>query len=223
MNMNSIICRNEIAIDNYYVKLEKGTILTYIQSERSNEESGLLERISNGQEDALSDLYDIYSRCTYSLILKIVKNREEAEDIMQSLFIKIWHKASSFDKTKGSVYSWITTMARNSAIDRIRSKQYKNNRNNLDDLDDYMKAGSNEEITGLDYSIINERADIVSKALKKIPQEQSQVIELAYFEGLTQSEMAEQLKIPLGTVKTRMRQALIKMEKILSPLFEYSN
>ena len=218
--MNSIVCRNEIAIDNYYLESEKGTILTYLQSERSNRELKLLESISNKDEDALSDLYDLYSRYTYSLILKIVKSREEAEDLMQALFIKIWHKASSFDRTKGSVYSWITAMARNSAIDRIRSKHYKNIRNNLDELDKFMYESSNEELSGLDYSIIKERSDIVSKALKKIPEEQSQIIELAYFQGFTQTEMAEELKIPLGTVKTRMRQALIKMEKILSPLYE---
>ena len=222
--MNSFMCRTEIGIVSHYVELYKGKpILAYINSKCADEELMLLERITKGDEDALSDLYDIYSRLVYSLILKIVKNREEAEDLMQSLFIKIWHKASFFDKTKGNVYSWITAMARNSAIDRIRSKHYRNTKNNIDELDEYMTSGSNEEITGLDYAIIKERSEIVSKALKIIPEEQSLVIELAYFQGLTQSEMAEELNIPLGTVKTRMRQALIKMEKILSPLYEYGN
>jgi len=222
--MNSFVCRTEVAVVNYNIELHRGkSILAYIKRRYAEEELALLERISNGEEDALSELYDMYSRLICSLIIKIVKSHEEAEDLIQSLFIKIWNKASSFDRTKGNVYSWLTTLARNSAIDRIRSKQYKNSRDNLGEIDKAEIFGNKEELTGLDSAIIKERAELVSKALNQIPAEQSNVIELAYFQGLTQSEMSEELNIPLGTVKTRMRQALIKLEKILSPFIEYRN
>ena len=219
--MNLFICRNDVAILNDNIKLhEAKLILTYTKRRDSDEELLLLERISNGEEDALSELYDMYSAIIYSLIIKIVKNNEEAEDLMQSLFIKIWERASSFDRTKGNVYSWLTALARNSAIDKIRSKQYKTNRDNLAEIDEAEIFGIKEGLTGIDSAIINERTQYVSKALEEIPVEQRAVIKLAYFEGLTQSEMAEALSIPLGTVKTRMRQALIKLEKILSPFIE---
>jgi RNA polymerase sigma-70 factor, ECF subfamily len=193
----------------------------YTTDKPEEKESQLLERIAASDESALSELYDLYSRIIYSLIIRIVKSREEAEDLLQLIFVKIWYKAGSFDKNKGSVYSWVVTMARNNAIDRIRSKQFKNINVNSVQIETIDNCKS--ETSNLDTVIMNERADIVNKALKQIPQEQSAIIELAYFGGMTQSEIAQKLSIPIGTIKSRTRQALIKLEKILSPFISYSN
>jgi len=190
--------------------------LALIKNRSGEEEIRLIERIVYRDEAALSELYDLYSRILYSLVLKIVKNQEEAEDILQSVFIKIWNKALSYNKSKGSVYSWLVTLARNSAIDKVRSKDYKANAAKISDIKEVDIINDDPDYDGLNSAIANERAGFVGNALNQIPPEQKVVIELAYFEGLTQVEIAEKLNIPLGTVKTRIRQALIKLEKLLS-------
>ena len=183
----------------------------------------LVERIAARDESALSELYDLYSKIIYSLIIKIVKSREEAEDLLQSVFIKVWNKASTFNKNRGSVYSWLIALARNNAIDRTRSKEFKNiniNAVEIKTLDSFLNR---TETASLDAAIIHERSEIINKALKQIPEEQYKIIELAYFEGMTQSEIAKKLSVPIGTIKSRTRQALIKLEKIIGPLILYSN
>ncbi|MEO8399443.1 MAG: sigma-70 family RNA polymerase sigma factor [Ignavibacteriaceae bacterium] len=192
-------------------------LLSLLRKFNSEEEAKLIEKVANNDESALSNLYDIYSRIVYSFIIKIVKDKQEAEDLLQSVFIQIWEKASSFDKTKGTVYSWVVTMSKNRAIDKIRSKAYKKSRQNVNDIEkvtliDYKNPSS------LDASIAAERSEFLRKAMEQIPEDQKLVLNLAYFEGFTQSEISEQYNIPLGTVKTRMRQALIKLEKLLKPI-----
>jgi RNA polymerase sigma-70 factor, ECF subfamily len=183
----------------------------------------LVERIAARDESALSELYDLYSKIIYSLIIKIVKSREEAEDLLQSVFIKVWNKASTFNKNRGSVYSWLIALARNNAIDRTRSKEFKNiniNAVEIEALDSFLRG---TETASIDEAIIHERSEIINKALMQIPEEQYKIIELAYFEGMTQSEIAKKLSVPIGTIKSRTRQALIKLEKIIGPLILYSN
>jgi RNA polymerase sigma-70 factor (ECF subfamily) len=193
------------------------SLLKSNNSSQSFTEEDLIERISEGDDSALLKLYDSYSRIVFSLILKIIKNKEEAEDILQTVFMKIWNKAEKFNKNKGGVYSWIITIARNLAIDRLRSKQFKSARNHVYEIND-VKNKISDNLSGLDSAIIKERAELINSALERIPTEQKMLIELAYFQGFTQSELSETLNIPLGTVKTRMRQALDKLEKMLTPV-----
>lgn len=191
---------------------------------KSGEEDILLmEKICNGEENALAELYELYSNLLYAVLLKIIRNREETEDLLQLLFMKIWYKANSFDGSKGNLNSWLITMARNMAIDKIRSKHFRISRYSRIKITDLEEIFNSEETTGLDSLILVERKKVINEALKQIPTEQSIVIELAYYDGLTQSEIAMELNIPLGTIKTRTRQALIKLGKVLNPFNNKKN
>ncbi|MGE5804548.1 MAG: sigma-70 family RNA polymerase sigma factor [Ignavibacteria bacterium] len=192
-----------------------------INRNTSEKEIELIGKIALKEEKALSELYDRYSKLLFSVILKIVKNREDAEEILHTVFLHIWDKAGLFDLNKGNLYSWLITIARNKGIDKIRSRNFKEHYketglNKADELELEKKYSLEHNTDLLQIFDSNERASIISKALNELPPEQKRVIELAYFEGLTQAEMSAALNIPLGTVKTRTRQALIKLEDLLS-------
>ncbi len=192
-----------------------------INRKTSEEEIELIRRIVLKEENALARLYDLYSKLLYSLIFRIIKIHEDAEEILQSIFLQVWDKAGSFDLQKGNVYSWLITLARNKAIDKIRSKSFKEQSllsglNRFEEME--LEKKYNLE-SNLDVRYImdeKERITLISKALNELPDEQKRVIELAYYDGFTQMEISETLSVPLGTVKTRTRQALIKLENLLS-------
>lgn len=178
------------------------------------EDSDLLLRIAEQDEQAIESLYDRYSKLLYSIIMAILKNQEEAQDLLQEVFVQIWQKAPSFDVNRGNVYSWIVSMTRNRAIDRLRSKGFRERKQEYYDYDiDLIEA--NCFPTPLDAVLITEREALVRDAFEKISPDQQKVIHLAYFEGNSQSEIAELLQIPLGTVKTRTRQAMITLHQLL--------
>jgi RNA polymerase sigma-70 factor (ECF subfamily) len=185
----------------------------------AEEEIELIRRIVSKDQNALARLYDLYSRLLYSLIFRIVKNREDAEELLQTVFLQVWDKADSFDLKKGSVYSWLITLARNKSIDKIRSKTYKEQSQLSRNEMEFEKVHNIETNLDIGYMMDEkERVKIVSKALNELPAEQKQVIELSYYEGLTQMEISQSLNVPLGTVKTRTRQALIKLENLLAEI-----
>ena len=181
----------------------------------SDDELDLMKRIKAKDADALEELYDLYNRLLFGMIISIVKKREEAEDVLQEVFVKIWEKASTFKENRGNVYSWIVTLTRNKAIDRIRSKGYKTQKkaSHLVDEPDFTLEGDHYD--PLETTIFSDRAELVKKALEQIPEKQSEVIKIAYYKGMTQSEISDHLDIPLGTVKTRTRQGMIKLKRIL--------
>jgi RNA polymerase sigma-70 factor (ECF subfamily) len=153
----------------------------------------------------MSDLYDRYGRLAYSLIYRVVRNGAAAEDLVQETFLRVWNRVQSFDRQKGALGPWILTVARNRAIDYLRS------------IDGRMSAGALEldkvENPALfsdfsDSALSIDRARRLKGAFEKLNANQRMVIELAYFEGLSQTEMAAQMKQPLGTVKTWVRSAL---------------
>ena len=189
----------------------------------SSEESALLLRIAQKDDSALEILYTRYSKLLYGFILSILKSADEAEDILQEIFIRVWNRAPAFDATKGSVYTWLVTMARNRAIDRLRSKDYQTQRqtslsdseNEGEELFQLVDRASEDE-DPLDATIASERALLVRKAFDEIHPDQRRILQLAYFSGFSQSEIAAELQIPLGTVKTRMRQGMIKMHTLIS-------
>lgn len=193
------------------------TILAAIGKAASDnsEELELIERIKSKDAGALSDLYDKYNRLLYGMILSIVKSRTEAEDVLQEVFINIWQKADSFKERRGNVFSWIVTLTRNRAIDRIRSKGYKTQQKASANVDDPAITLEGNHFDPLETTIYSDRAKIVKRALGEIPDKQSKVLQIAYYKGLTQSEISDQLDIPLGTVKTRMRQGMLKLKDIL--------
>lgn len=188
----------------------------------ADDEIELMRRIKGRDEEALSELYDLYNRLLYGLIISIVKKREEAEDVLQEVFITIWERASTFNEDKGNVYSWIITLTRNKAIDRIRSKGYKTQQKASQDVDAPEFSLEGDNFDPLETTIFSDRAELVRKALTEIPDQQSEVLKIAYYSGMTQQEISDKLKIPLGTVKTRMRQGMLKLKDILGEFILYN-
>ena len=173
-------------------------------------DNDLLHRIARRDQQAFALLYDRYAALLYSLCLSIVKRPTDEEDVLQECFLQIWEKAYAFDGLKGSVYTWLVTMTRNRAIDRLRSKQFQSSRQQQPDFD-FEAIFAEEAPTPLDQASMAERAHYVRRAFAALPAQQREVLQMAYFSGYSQSEIAGRLQIPLGTVKTRTRQAIKKL------------
>jgi RNA polymerase sigma-70 factor (ECF subfamily) len=186
----------------------------------SDKEVQLMEKIKTGDADALEELYDQYNRLLFGMIISIVKKKEEAEDVLQEVFVNIWQKAHTFDEKRGNVYSWLVTMTRNKAIDRIRSKDYKTQEKASVNIDDPAFSLEGGKFDPLETTIYSDRAEMVKKALARIPESQREVLKFAYYRGLTQSEISDHLGIPLGTVKTRTRQGMLKLSDILESFIQ---
>lgn len=190
-------------------------LLALLKNIDAEEEIKLLERIAAKNQNALENLYVLYSRIIYSVVIRIVKNQEDAEEVLQNIFLQVWEKAGSFNKHKGTVYAWLMTMARNKAIDKIRSADHKKNSGTFT-FDEKIEIWENENsMLAIDAAAAAERSEYVKKALYNLPDEQRLVIEMAFFDGYTQKEISEKLKLPLGTIKTRSRQGMIKLQNLL--------
>jgi len=176
------------------------------------DDGDLAARLKRREPAAMGELYDRYGRLAYSLIYRIVRDVGVAEDLVQETFLRVWNRAQGFDAERGALGPWLLAVARNRAIDYVRSAGGK------------MAKGALE----LEYAerpalFINFEADVLSQdqarrvraALEKLNENQRHVIELAYFEGLSQSEMAERMGQPLGTVKTWVRTALKNLREDL--------
>jgi len=175
----------------------------------------LLHAVARGDEAALARLYDGYRVILFSLLVRILNSREEAEDILQDVFIQVWRRAKDFDEKRGRPFTWLVTLTRSRAIDRLRQLGARQRLAASAERDQ-----SDEASDALADTIKAARKEIVQRALAQLPQEQRQTLVLAYFEGLTQSEIASQLGAPLGTVKTRMRSGMIKLRALLGTQLE---
>ena len=171
----------------------------------------LLKAIAARDEVALAELYDRYRAILFGLLMRILNNREEAEDVLQEVFLQVWRKAADFDESRGRPFTWLVTLARSRGIDRLRT---------LASRERVAEAGArepSEEISDAATDAFkSEQRGLVSDALAKLPDEQKRPIMLAYFDGLTQSEIATSLGAPLGTVKTRMRTGMIRLRELLA-------
>lgn len=156
---------------------------------------------------AIKALYDMYSGSLLGVISRIVLQNEVAEDILQETFVKIWNSAESYDSSKGRLFTWMMNVARNLAIDKLRSKDFKNANknqdieNNVDFIDEQRKTSFNADTLGIKDLVTNLKPDF------------KEVLDMVYFKGYTHAEAAEQLNLPLGTVKTRVRMAIIELRK----------
>jgi RNA polymerase sigma-70 factor, ECF subfamily len=175
----------------------------------------LMPWIGRKDPEAFEVFYDRHGGAAFSLAYRILGERSAAEDCIQEAFISIWRSGGKFDSTRGSVRSWTLSIVRNRAIDALRSKAGKAPKLTFDD-DEILAARPADERTE-DEAIKHETATEVRGALAKLPGEQSKVIELGYFGGFSQSEIAAMLNLPLGTVKGRMR---LGLEKIRGELAE---
>lgn len=194
-----------------------------IDRERSNDfDLVLLAEIARKNEDALMRLYDKYRRSVYSMLLRIVKIESEAEELLQDVFMQVWEKAELFDAERGYFDTWLFTLTHNKAINTLRSKQYKKSaledRKDIQDLANVVTPHTTQETTPLSEQEDADDRKAVLHALDKIPGDQRDALMLAYYDGLSQSEIAEKVGVPLGTIKTRMRQGMIKLQGLLGEL-----
>ena len=180
----------------------------YVEEDDRN----LAERLKRREPDAMAQLYDSYGKLAFSLIYRIVRDVGVAEDLVQETFLRVWNRAHGFDAGRGALGPWLLAVARNRAIDYIRSSGWKMARGSLDlEYAEHPSAFVNFE----GDLLTRDREMRVRKAVDRLNENQRHVIELAYFEGLSQSEMAERMGQPLGTVKTWVRSALKNLREEL--------
>ncbi|WP_100614887.1 RNA polymerase sigma factor [Confluentibacter citreus] len=169
----------------------------------------LVERFKQKDEKAFETLYNMYSKSMHGVIYNIVRDNDIAEEVMQDVFVKAWHNASSYSSEKGRFFTWILNISRNAAIDKTRSKNFKNSKQNLNS--DFFV-----DILETSDSLDNSTDAIgIKKFVTKLAEKCKQVIELLYFKGYTQSEVSETLDMPIGTVKTRNRQCIQELRTIV--------
>lgn len=173
-------------------------------------EEELVIAIRNREKAGAEALYDMYSASLYGVIYRIIQHEEIAEDLLQDTFVRIWNSFSSYDSTKGRLFTWMVNIARNITIDKTRSKDFRNN-SKTEDIENNvltieMQSGNilNPEVVGL------------KELVAKLKPEQKIVLDLVYFRGFTHLEVSEELEIPLGTVKTRLRNAIITLRKLFN-------
>jgi RNA polymerase sigma factor (sigma-70 family) len=160
-------------------------------------------------QSALDYLYDHYSGALYGVVFRILKKEEIAEEVLQDIFLKIWDKIESYDATKGKLFTWMINIARNQAIDKTRSKETSKGRK-TDDIDYLVNKIDIQEHSQLQVDAIG-----LKEVLLKLSEDQQFIVNQLYLKGYTQSEVAEEFNIPLGTVKTRLRLAMIELRSIL--------
>ncbi len=171
----------------------------------------ILQAVAGGDEQALGQIYDRYRVILFGLLVRILSSREEAEDVLQDVFLQVWRRAGDFDESRGRPFTWLVTLARSRAIDRLRSRAARDRlaaASTPDELAEVSDAASD--------AFRSEQRTLVSNALAQLPEEQKKPLMLAYFDGLTQSEIADKLGAPLGTVKTRMRSGMSKLRELLA-------
>lgn len=186
---------------------------------RDQELIGFVQRIAKSDQSALAALYDSTNRLVYGLILRVLGDASTAEEVLLDVYTQVWRQAASYDTSRGTPLAWLTTIARSRAIDRLRSGwQDQQRKEPLDLLNDReTNAASPEEMT-----VTSELQRFVRSALASLSPEQREVIELAYYGGLSHSEIATKLNQPLGTVKTRTRLGMIKLRESLAPMLRSS-
>lgn len=169
----------------------------------------LLMQIYKKDDRAFTLLYDMYSKSLFSVIYNLIRDHEEAEDILQETFVKIWKNIDSYDESKGRFYTWILNISRNTSIDRLRSKGFNNRQKNL----------SSDNFVHLldDSNKLNHKIDTIGikEFVKKLKPKCIQILDLLFFKGYTQQEASEELQIPLGTIKTQNRNCINDLRNFL--------
>lgn len=187
--------------------------LSQPNSQSDAEEAALLRAVAGGDERAFARVYDRYSPILFGLLLRILRSRPEAEDVLQEVFLQVWQHARSFDPERGRAFTWLVTLARSRAIDRLRAvdSRERTAQRSAEEAPPAPESGAWAD----EEAIRAERAEAVRDALAELPEEQRQVLVLAYLEGMSQSEIAAAKNQPLGTVKTRTRSGLKKLSEAL--------
>ena len=178
------------------------------------EDLELLAKIGDQDRDALSTLYDRYGRRVFALAVRILNDPVGSEEVTQDVFMSVWRRGATYTTKKGKFTTWLFSIAHNRTIDELRKRRRDRSRLN-DNIEDHydLKSG---DISPADAAVAQSEYAKIRAAMEGLPEEQKNVVELSYFKGLTQMEIAEKTGQPLGTVKTRMRLALKKLRKALS-------
>jgi RNA polymerase sigma-70 factor (ECF subfamily) len=179
-------------------------------------EIALMRRVAQGDRRAFEELYDRFSGLLFSTAYRVLNNQEAAEDVLQDVFVQIWEKAPLYDPSRGKPMTWAVTLTRNKAIDRLRSTQRRNR------LQDDVQRESEtfeqfDDRSSFDAVASGETGQLVREAIRKLSKDQREAIELAFFSSLTQTEIAERLNEPLGTIKARIRRGMMKLRELLNP------
>jgi RNA polymerase sigma factor (sigma-70 family) len=170
-------------------------------------EDELVLALRNREKIAIEALYDMYSASLYGIISRIIIDTATAEDVLQETFVKIWHSFTNYSAEKGRLFTWMVNVARNLAIDKLRSKDFKNQNknqeleNNVTFIDERSNTVYNPELLG------------IKELVQTLKPDQKSILELVYFKGYTHVEAADELGIPLGTIKTRLRMAIQQLRK----------
>jgi RNA polymerase sigma-70 factor, ECF subfamily len=191
-------------------------VSTEPSDDRREVDADLLRRMARRDQAAFAQLYDRFSRPLYATALRVLNDTHEAEDVVQDVFRALWEKAAAFESGRGSAFSWAVTLTRNRAIDRIRMRQRRSEllaASVPEDLGYHADVNAGDSADDL---WLKEKAGAVRAAVATLPGEQQRALELAFFGGLTQQEIAEKLREPLGTIKARIRRGLLKLRETLS-------
>ncbi len=176
----------------------------------------LLRRTGVGDRQSFEQLYERFSGVLFSTAYRVLNNQQAAEDVLQDVFVQIWEKAPLYDPARGKPLTWAVTLTRNKAIDRLRGLQRRNRLH-----DDVEKQSATmeqfDDRSSLDAVNGVERAQMVKAAIGKLSREQREALELAFFSGLTQTEIAERLGEPLGTIKARIRRGMMRLRELIEP------
>ena len=176
----------------------------------------LLRQVGQGDRRSFEQLYERFSGVLFSIAYRMLKSQEAAEDVLQDVFVQIWKKAPLFDPSRGRPMTWAVTLTRNKAIDLMRSAQ---RRSGLHDIIQREKEalGRFEDRSSFDAVASDEISKLVRDAIEKLSKEQRQAIELAFFASMTQTEIAEHLDEPLGTIKARIRRGMLALRELIEP------
>jgi RNA polymerase sigma-70 factor (ECF subfamily) len=201
--------------------VQKVVVETSSAFERSNTDPAfgeLVTRLAAGDESAFAQLYDCTNRIVYGLALRILRDPSYAEDVAMEVYLQVWRTASHYDPQRGTVTSWLVMLVRSRALDCLRRRKARRAdlEENVDDVPNLRDTRPTPELASMEAG----RSRIVQKAMADLTPDQREAIELAYFSGLSHSEMAERTGLPLGTVKTRIRLGMLHLRKLLGPYAE---
>jgi RNA polymerase sigma-70 factor, ECF subfamily len=174
-------------------------------------DSALVEQMTGGDESALAALYDRYSGMLFAMLLRILRDRHAAEEVLQDLFLQLWRDAARFDSSRGSLPAWLLVIGRNRAISRLRSRGHREVPEDIEAFPVHALPSSVNMEDEMQRALLINR---LRAAMEALPREQRETVELAWFEGMTQTEIAARTGTPLGTVKSRVRSAMQSLKEL---------
>ena len=176
-------------------------------------DAALMEKVMAGDESAFALLYDRYSPMLFGMLMRILQDSQAAEEVLQDIFLQLWRRPKQFDRSRGSLAAWLTVIGRNRAISKLRGRPTQEVLEQTDGFyENTLASSQNIESEASRTQLL----DTVKEAMARLPDEQRQAIEMAYFEGMTQSEIAARTGSPLGTVKTRVRTGMLSLKQLLN-------